>query len=139
MVAEDHAASGKSAAAIYKTIRQRLMTSSPALLLPLVYVLDSILKNAKGQYVTIIENDASNWIPEVHRKLPDDAQRGKLQKVWRTWQEFNIFPPDKWKLMGACFDLRVDEKALTSSSDKVAGISRTVRTVRRFSPLCLRG
>ena len=135
MVAEDHAGSAKSATAIYNTIRKRLMTSTSSALLPLVYVLDSILKNAKGQYVGLIEKDATNWIPEVHRKLPDESQRGKLQKVWRTWQEFNIFPVETWKIMGACFDTRVDEKALTSSSDKVAGISRTVRKHRDRLPL----
>lgn len=124
MVAEDHADSKKSAMAIYNTIRKQLLGTSQDKMLPLVYVLDSILKNAKGEYIPIVEDDAANWIPEVHRRL-HDSERIKLQKVWRTWSEFKIFSTDHLRAMGLCFDERVSDKAIGSSAAKVAGISRT--------------
>jgi hypothetical protein len=138
MVAEDHADSKKSAMAIYNTIRKQLLGTSQDKMLPLVYVLDSILKNAKGEYIPIVEDDAANWIPEVHRRL-HDSERIKLQKVWRTWSEFKIFSTDHLRAMGLCFDERVSDKAIGSSAAKVAGISRTVcrnKFVYRILPAC---
>jgi pre-mRNA cleavage complex 2 protein Pcf11 len=134
MVAEDHADSKSSAKAVYKAIRQKLLTTSRENMLPLVYVLDSILKNAKGAYIAIVEDDAASWIPIVYRKLQDD-QRAKLQKVWKTWDECNIFSPARWKEMGSCFDERTtgSDKTIGSSAAKVAGISRTVRIYTFFS------
>jgi hypothetical protein len=126
MVAEDHADSALSAKALYEIIRERMLHTSTENMLPLVYVLDSILKNAKGHYITVVEKDAANWMPVVYKRLPD-PQRAKLEKVWRTWNEFKVFNPESWKSMGACFDSRLSDKAIGSSTAKVAGISRTVR------------
>jgi hypothetical protein len=105
MVAEDHADSSRSAAALYDVIRQPLV--SPDIhsdrKLPLVYVIDSILKNVKGEFISTIENDAKNWMPIVFKALSDD-KRTKLKKVWNLWKEANVFTStEKWEEMGQCF------------------------------------
>lgn len=125
MIADDHKESKASANAIYNVIRKRLLNTSRDNMLPLVYVLDSILKNAKGYYVEIVEADAAGWMSSVNEKL-QDTQRAKLQKVWRTWNEFKIFSEESWKAMGRCFDDRASGKAVGSTVSEVAGISRTV-------------
>lgn len=104
MVAEDHADSYKSAAALYDCIRKPL--TSPSVIkerkLPLVYVLDSILKNVKGQFIPIVEGDAKNWMPLVYNVLPDD-QGKKLKRVWNMWRDVNLFSVEAWEEMGECF------------------------------------
>jgi pre-mRNA cleavage complex 2 protein Pcf11 len=120
MVAEDHAETTASAKAIYDIIRKRIMSTGRDNLLPLVYVLDSILKNVKGKFIDVVEVDVAKWMPVVYRQL-QKPQRAKLQKVWKTWNEFKIFSTDSWKAMGECFD----EGASTKATN-VAGITRTV-------------
>jgi pre-mRNA cleavage complex 2 protein Pcf11 len=105
MVAEDHAGSTRSAAAIYDIIRQSLMSPDVNCdrKLPLVYVVDSILKNVKGEFIPTIENDAKNWMPIVFKALSDD-KRAKLKKVWNLWKDANVFSSkEKWEEMGQCF------------------------------------
>jgi pre-mRNA cleavage complex 2 protein Pcf11 len=128
MIAEDYADSESSAGAIYGIIRQRLLKTTRENMLPLVYVLDSILKNVKGNYVNILEKDAIDWMPIVYQKL-QDAQRAKLQKVWKTWNEFKLFSTENWKAIGRCFDDRssVASIGLPTTISQVAGITRTVR------------
>jgi pre-mRNA cleavage complex 2 protein Pcf11 len=105
MVAEDHADSRHNAGAIYQVIRQPLVSKSVPgdRKLPLVYVIDSILKNVKGKFIPVIENDAKNWLPVVHQKLSED-KRTKLKKVWNLWKDAGVFSEDSWKEMGSCFD-----------------------------------
>lgn len=97
-------------------------------MLPLVYVLDSILKNVKGFYIDLVQEDAEQWMPKVHHKL-QDAQRARLKKVWTTWDEFKLFSTDAWKAMGRCFDSQSSngKSVVGSSLSNVAGIARTVR------------
>jgi len=104
MVAEDHADSRPNAAAIYGVIRKPLVSTcvSSDKKLPLVYVIDSILKNVKGSYIPVIEEDAKTWMPVVYEALPED-KRAKLKKVWNLWKNANIFKESKWKEMGSCF------------------------------------
>lgn len=104
MVAEDHADSRANAAAIYGVIRKPLVASnvSSDKKLPLVYVIDSILKNVKGSYIPVIEEDAKAWMPIVYQALPED-KRAKLRKVWNLWKDANIFEESKWQEMGSCF------------------------------------
>lgn len=133
MVAEGFADSKKSAKVLYDVVCKRLLNTSSDNILPLVYVLDSILKNVKGCYVKIIEDDAAEWLPVVHRKLADQESRQKLQKVWKLWGTFNIFDPEKWKAMGRCFDDEMAANGTTEfSGSNVAGINRTVRTILIF-------
>ena len=102
MVAEDHAESSRNAAAIYNIIRKSLVSDDVHCdrKLPLVYVVDSILKNVKGQFIPIVEKDASDWLPVVYQALPKD-KRAKLEKVWKLWK--NTFEKEKWEEMGKCF------------------------------------
>lgn len=134
MVAEDHAESKKNAKAIYGCIRKPLMTSrvSRDFKLPLVYVIDSILKNVRGQFIPIIEEDAKNWMPVVCDVL-NEQQRTKLKKVWNTWRECGIFGEASWREMGSCFTnagiasrLAADATA-TSHASEHGGIPRSVR------------
>lgn len=125
MVAEDYAGRNSSSDKIYRVIRRRLLgCGSASYVLPVIYVLDSILKNAKGAFVQLVEDDAKNWIEIVHGRL-DGNQKQKLQKVWKMWNDCNIFDVEKWKAMGSCFtDPTVGLSSTTFPA--VAGISRTV-------------
>jgi hypothetical protein len=104
MVAEDHAESRKNASAIYAAIRKPLVAKKVPgdRKLPLVYVLDSILKNVKGKYIAIIEKDVKAWMPVVHQALSDE-KRAKLRKVWNLWKDAGVFSESSWKEMGSCF------------------------------------
>lgn len=110
MVAEDHADSPKSAAALYDCIRTPLTSPnvSKERKLPLVYVLDSILKNVKGEYIRIVEKDAKTWMPLVYNALPED-QGKKLKRVWNMWRDVKLFSEDSWKEMGECFSAPADQ------------------------------
>lgn len=149
MIAEDYVDSIISAEKIYHIIHHRLIsTTNRDNLLPIVYVIDSILKNVKGCYIRILEKDAIHWIPIIYSKLHYETQRMKLEKVWKTWNEFKLFSVDSWKIMGQCFSnsgednqrLNNNNKTidLTSSSAinntilDTAGIMRTVRNVKLF-------
>jgi pre-mRNA cleavage complex 2 protein Pcf11 len=141
MVAEDYADSKHNAKAIYECIRLPLLSQKVPSdrKLPLVYVVDSILKNVKGKYNQIIEDDAKTWMPVVYDRLPEN-KRAKLKKVWNLWKDSVGFQEANWKEMGSCF---APGPALSSSSasssstnkalgatdkmDVVAGITRAVR------------
>jgi pre-mRNA cleavage complex 2 protein Pcf11 len=117
MVAEDHADSQKSAAAIYNVIRALLISPSvhSDRKLPLVYVLDSILKNVKGEFVSVIGPDVKEWLPVVYKAVPED-KKAKLKKVWNLWKEANVFAADEWEKMGRCFS---DSGANMSAGDAI--------------------
>ncbi len=106
MIAEDHAESSQNAGAIYGVIRESLISTHVHCdrKLPLVYLVDSILKNVKGEFTPIVENDAANWLPVVFRSLPEE-KRAKLEKVWNLWNKggTSVFAKDKWEEMGRCF------------------------------------
>ena len=115
-----------------------MLNTSRDNLLPVVYVIDSILKNVKGLYLNILEKDAIEWMPIVFQKL-DETQRLKLEKVWKTWDEFKLFPQESWKAIGRCFADRSSSNAQTTSSNtisEIAGITRTVRTIQFLEMTC---
>mmetsp|Transcript_13049 Transcript_13049/g.15311 ORF Transcript_13049/g.15311 Transcript_13049/m.15311 type:complete len:572 (+) Transcript_13049:16-1731(+) len=132
MIAEDYSdAFPKSSSNIYHAIRGLLLSRdiSPDCKLPLVYVIDSILKNVKGDYIQIMQDDIHDWMGAVSQMLEnDDTAQTKLRKVWNTWREFNIFPEHSWKKMGRCF-LDADSKLksakmVTDAKLKATGIAR---------------
>lgn len=123
MIAGDYAESKSSSKEVYQIIRKRLLNTNRDNMLPLVYLLDSILKNVKGYYIDLVQDDAAKWMPMVHQKL-QDAQRTKLSKVWKTWEEFQIFNSDAWKEMGRCFD----NQSLVSSAKSVVGAALSSAT-----------
>lgn len=124
MVAEDHAESATNAAAIYSIIRESLLSSSVHCdrKLPLVYVVDSILKNVKGQFIPIVEKDASSWLPVVYQALPEE-KRLKLEKVWNLWNrgtKGGVFAKDKWEEMGRCFSEKSTATSMKNGADATA-------------------
>ncbi|KAL7548196.1 hypothetical protein ACHAWF_011488 [Thalassiosira exigua] len=145
MAAEDFASSTASASTIYNCIRSRLVDrtspgiSSPDRKLPLVYVLDSLLKNVKGVYIGIIEDDAASWMGEVYDIFDNankEEEKTRLKKVWNTWREFGVIKDEeKWKVIGQCF-LKADEKAKAAIDAKVAasGIARNADGTLQLIP-----
>ncbi|KAL3800746.1 hypothetical protein ACHAW5_009316 [Stephanodiscus triporus] len=130
MAAEDFAASRASALTIYECIRSRLVDrtspgiSSPDRKLPLVYVLDSLLKNVKGVFIDIIQDDAADWMSTVYDmfdKAKKEDEKARLKKVWNTWREFGVIKDaEKWREIGQCF-LKADEKAKAAADARTAG------------------
>jgi pre-mRNA cleavage complex 2 protein Pcf11 len=108
MIAEDYADSPKDASKLCRLIHYRLVSTKVRAdhKLPLVYVVDSILKNVQGTYVTLMENDIMEWMPIVAAALPEhDERKGrpKLKKVWMLWKDSGIFSLDVWQKLGQCF------------------------------------
>ena len=137
MAAEDFASSHKSATTIYKCILSRLIDtkttpgggiSSPNRKLPLVYVLDSLLKNVGGVYIDIIQDDAANWmriVYDIFDTNKKEDEKARLKKVWNTWKEFGVIKDiDKWIEIGQCF-LEAEEKAKAAAVVAASSISST--------------
>lgn len=145
MAAEDFASSPTSASTIYECIRSRLVDrTSPGISsldrkLPLVYVLDSLLKNVKGVYIKIIQDDAADWMSNVYEmfdKANKEAEKARLKKVWNTWREFGVIKDeDKWRQIGQCF-MKADEKekALADAKTAASGIGRNPDGTLQLSP-----
>ena len=132
VVAEDFADSLPAARALYNVIREYLLETKPANLLPVVYVIDSILKNARGKFIELIQKDAQHWMPLVHTQLTT-LQQAKLERVYKTWQDTNLFTQEALRIIGRCFSLNrtSSHKVATSRNNPlatttiVAGIPRT--------------
>ena len=106
--ADDFSELPTSASKIYNCIKTRLLVkSSPGRLIPLVYVVDSLLKNVGGSYIDIILNDASEWMGSVHdtlQKSGDTSGVGGLKKVWNTWKDQGVVKNEEtWRKIGECF------------------------------------
>jgi CID domain len=126
MIAEDYADSPKDASELCRLIRDRLVSTKIRgdHKLPLVYVVDSILKNVQGTYVSIMEKDIMEWMPIVATALPEhDERRGKpkLKKVWMLWKNSGIFSLDVWQRLGECFS--ASSSSLTSGSGSVGALA----------------
>jgi len=132
MIAEDYSvAFPKSSSTIYHAIRDLLLSRDVRAdcKLPLVYVIDSILKNVRGDYIQIMQDDIHDWMGTVSQMLEnDDTAQNKLRKVWNTWKEFDIFPENSWKKMGRCFldaDTELNTaKMVADAKLRAAGIVR---------------
>ena len=129
MVAEDFSASAKMAKALYETIRTPLLSPSVPKenKLPLVYVIDSLLKNVRGKFIPIIEADAKTWMPVVFEQMSDE-HRAKLRRVWDTWRVSRLFSEQNWEDMGVCV-VEADGAAEAQRSEaearaKAVGIGR---------------
>mmetsp|Transcript_12199 Transcript_12199/g.13904 ORF Transcript_12199/g.13904 Transcript_12199/m.13904 type:complete len:577 (-) Transcript_12199:45-1775(-) len=94
MIADDFSSSKKSSVKIYDCVERILICSdtNPNRLLPLIYLLDSILKNSSGpQFKALIGIGATSWIPSVYNSLPGDLEKSKLKKVVFLWRDCKIF------------------------------------------------
>ncbi|EJK50067.1 hypothetical protein THAOC_31007 [Thalassiosira oceanica] len=101
MAAEDFSESTRSDRIVDTSI-------SPDNKLPLVYVLDSLLKNVKGVYVEIILGDASNWMSAVYnifdKASNKENEKARLKRVWDSWRHQGVVKDDsRWKKIGECF------------------------------------
>jgi hypothetical protein len=102
MIAEDYAPLERSASELYNLIRDMLLNPKVAVgrKLPLIYVIDSILKNAKGQYVPIIERTASEWIDATYKMIKHNVgERDKLRRIFYSWRDAGIFQTAPMGLM----------------------------------------
>lgn len=133
MIAEDYSMSfPHSCTKIYHAIRDLLLSRDvkPDCKLPLVYVIDSILKNVKGLYIDIMKKDIHTWMQQVYDVLyGDEASRTRLRKVWDTWYRFQIFNEEEWKDMGQCFlkeDVNKSAKEATDAQLSSGGIERAL-------------
>jgi len=145
MIADDYASGyAQSSSSIYRCIRDLLISTEvpPSRKLPLVYVIDSILKNVKGNYIALMRVDIPLWMPIVHEALSSSTQydvaKLKVRKVWNTWKEFNIFPDKDWKEMGNPF-IQEDErikasKLIADVRAKAAGFSKASDGTLILSP-----
>lgn len=132
MIAEDYSISfPHSCTKIYHAIRDLLLSRDvkPDCKLPLVYVIDSILKNVKGLYIDIMKKDIHSWMQHVYDILyGDESSRTRLRKVWDTWNRFQIFNEEEWKEMGQCFlkeDVKMQSaREATDTQLSSAGIER---------------
>mmetsp|Transcript_16230 Transcript_16230/g.30649 ORF Transcript_16230/g.30649 Transcript_16230/m.30649 type:complete len:556 (-) Transcript_16230:131-1798(-) len=144
MAAEDFASSPTSASTIYDCIRSRLVDrtspgiSSPDRKLPLVYVLDSLLKNVKGVYIDLIQDDAANWMSTVYEmfdKANKENEKTRLKKVWNTWREFGVIKDEeKWRRIGQCFFKPVEKEKPTVDLTADPGIGRNADGTLQLSP-----
>ena len=133
MIAGDYTESSSCARLLYDCIRAPLVSTrvSSDRKLPLVYVLDSILKNAGSIFQQIMENDIKNWMPIVYKHLhKNKTSQQKLKKVWKTWKEFNLFTDTNWKQMGTCF-LQEEEEQQQQSNNSNSGASPSGGVIER--------
>ena len=144
MAAEDFASSPNSASTIHDCICSRLIDrtspgiSSPNRKIPLVYVLDSLLKNVKGVYINIIQDNAATWMSTVYNMFDEanmECEKASLRKVWNTWKEFGVIDDNKWRQIGQCF-IKADEKEKATADLKTTalGIGRNTDGTLQLEP-----
>lgn len=135
MIAGDYAQDSRSSLLIYNCIRTRLISEDTPndYKLPLVYLVDSILKNVGKEFLSISQNDVKNWIPAVYKSLSkiDPTLPSKLKRVINTWKDYNVFNKSNnnenknsaaaaVKEMLACFDAIDQSHSQTSQNAQQA-------------------
>ncbi|KAJ1806623.1 mRNA 3' end processing factor, partial [Coemansia sp. RSA 2598] len=82
---------------IIMAIEQHLRFSVPKLKLPVFYLLDSILKNVGGMYVSLMHGRINRIFVEMWKSV-DDEVRAKMERTLKTWRHGfeggykNLFP-----------------------------------------------
>ncbi|KAJ2846959.1 mRNA 3' end processing factor, partial [Coemansia erecta] len=82
---------------IIMAIEQHLRFSVPKLKLPAFYLLDSILKNVGGMYVSLMHGRIGKIFVEMWKSV-DDEVRAKMERTLKTWRHGfeggykNLFP-----------------------------------------------
>jgi pre-mRNA cleavage complex 2 protein Pcf11 len=91
MMAEDYM---KQAPIVVQTIESHLARAPPNCKLPVLYLIDSIIKNVKRDYITLFaENIVTSFCRVFERVRADEKTRLQMWKVRQTWTE--IFPTNK--------------------------------------------
>lgn len=63
----------------------------PSKRLPLIYLMDSILKNVKSVYISLFSKYVERLFVETYTESGDTI-RGKLMRLLGTWRSCNLFP-----------------------------------------------
>mmetsp|Transcript_19083 Transcript_19083/g.39750 ORF Transcript_19083/g.39750 Transcript_19083/m.39750 type:complete len:458 (+) Transcript_19083:4-1377(+) len=104
MLAEDYADDSVGANDFFAIIRGRMLSVNTSNLfkLPLVYLVDSILNNAKGEFISIIEETITSIFLSVYTKI-DDLSKKKFARLLTFWKKNKMFSADKINAMeGIC-------------------------------------
>ncbi|CAL8089630.1 unnamed protein product [Orchesella dallaii] len=89
MMAEDYI---RHAPSIVQVIERHLTTVRPEIKLPVLYLIDSIIKNVKKDYVELFTQNIVSTFCGVFEKV-DEKTRGLLWKLRGTWSDY--FPTKK--------------------------------------------
>ncbi|CAB3402750.1 unnamed protein product [Caenorhabditis bovis] len=84
----------KNAAEIVDVIEAHLHTVSPPMKLLTMYVMDSILKNVKEQYIELFSKKIISMFSHVFQH-GDEKIRSALYKLRVTWSGLHVFMPSK--------------------------------------------
>ncbi|KAJ9051780.1 mRNA 3' end processing factor [Entomophthora muscae] len=101
---------------IVRAIEDRLHQVEPSLKLPLLYLIDSVIKNNGGVYIEGFKANILNVFLEAYKKVQAD-QREKFERVLSTWINSKIFPSFILdRITDAISDLKEQESAPSRST-----------------------
>ncbi|GMH53399.1 hypothetical protein TrRE_jg8759, partial [Triparma retinervis] len=87
MLAEDYADDSLGANEFYDIIRTRMVSASTSDIfkLPLVYLVDSILNNAKGEFISVVGETITSVFFSVYSKIDDNSKKkfARLLSIWK--------------------------------------------------------
>ncbi|GMI42170.1 hypothetical protein TrCOL_g12921 [Triparma columacea] len=100
MLAEDYADDSVGANEFYAIIQARMVSDETSALfkLPLVYLVDSMLNNAKGEFITVVGETITTVFLSVYSKI-DDQSKKKLARLLTIWKKNSMFPLNKIAIM----------------------------------------
>ncbi|KAG0205095.1 hypothetical protein BGX28_003195 [Mortierella sp. GBA30] len=84
-----------AAKVIVQTIEERLRTAPPNQKLPTLYLIDSIIKNVGGRYLSLFGRTIVNMFLEAYAVV-DSSAKASFEKVLGTWPNWTsqLFPRD---------------------------------------------
>ena len=88
MLAEDYADDSVGANEFYAIIQARMVSDETSALfkLPLVYLVDSMLNNARGEFITVVGETITTVFLSVYSKI-DDQSKKKLARLLTIWKK----------------------------------------------------
>ncbi|XP_016845567.1 uncharacterized protein LOC100121761 isoform X2 [Nasonia vitripennis] len=89
ILAEDYI---EYASAIVEAVEAHLQKVRSEIKLPVLYLIDSIIKNVNGSYINLFSKNIVQTFCNVFEKV-DESTRARMWKLRQTWSE--IFPPNK--------------------------------------------
>ncbi|RLU16293.1 hypothetical protein DMN91_012053 [Ooceraea biroi] len=89
MLAEDNI---EHASAIVQAVETHLQKVRSDIKLPVLYLIDSIVKNVNGDYLNLFTQNIVNTFCGVFEKV-DENTRASMWKLRQTWND--VFPPKK--------------------------------------------
>ncbi|XP_025986831.1 uncharacterized protein LOC105195218 isoform X2 [Solenopsis invicta] len=89
MLAEDNI---EHASAIVQAVESHLLKVRSDIKLPVLYLIDSIVKNVNGDYLNLFTQNIVNTFCGVFEKV-DENTRASMWKLRQTWND--VFPPKK--------------------------------------------